>query len=99
MSTTELSFVEKRNLLQRQLQAQRQQLSQQWLVPSKMQRGDSRSLSMRFFASRPDLIGLVKSMVLLLVGVRFYQSVQIILMLARLIQLASTARQAYLSQK
>lgn len=99
MSTVELSFVEKRDLLQRQLRAQRQQLSQQWLAPSRAQHGYPRSLSMRFLATRPGLIGLIKSLVLLLVGARLYQSVQIILMMVRFVQLASLARQTYLPKK
>jgi len=97
-SANEISFIEKRKVLQQKLQEQRQQLSRQWALSSRKERDYPRSMTIRFFNSRPDLMVFIKGLVLLLVGVRLYQSVRIILMLARLVQLASLARQSYLTK-
>jgi hypothetical protein len=92
-SITDASLVEQRQMLCRQLQAQRQLITQQLSPTPEVNSGYPRSMTMRFLTRQPGLAtGLFGELATLLVGARYIKSIISVIFLARIVRSASTSK-------
>jgi len=92
-SITDASLVEQRQMLRRQLQAQRQLITQQLSPTPEVNSGYPRSMTMRFLTRQPGLVtSLFGELATLLIGARFIKSIISVITLAKIVRSASTSK-------